>query len=137
MMSVAIVDSATFQLVARRERGQCQPDHLAARVAHEYGGGLPRPEVEREKAGDGERKCERDHEQKVVVVDPDGIDREEDRRHDGEAPGEAVHVVEEVEGVRHRHEPQEAEGRGGNAVVDDLHADPRCEHDARGAELPG
>ena len=70
-------------------------------------------------------------------MDPDGVDGEEERAHDGEAPREPVHVVEEVEGVRDRHEPQEAEGGGGEAVVDDLDADARREDDSRGGELPG
>ena len=56
---------------------------------------------------------------------------EEERGHDGEAPRQPVHVVEEVEGVRDRHEPEQAEGGGDDAVVDDLHADAR-----RDARLP-
>ena len=70
-------------------------------------------------------------------MDPDGVDGEEERAHDGEAPREPVHVVEEVEGVRDRHEPEQAEGGSGEAVVDDLDADARRDDDSRGGELPG
>ena len=136
MMSVAIVDSATFQLVARPSEASVNPITWLPESPMKTAAGLPGTEVEREEAGHGERERERDHQQEVVVVDPDGIDREEQRGDHGKAPGEAVHVVEEVEGVRDRHEPQEAERRGGDVVLDDLDADARCEHDARRGELP-
>ena len=102
------------------ERGEREPDHLASRVAHEDGGRLARPEVERQEAGDREREGERDDEQQVVGVDRHGVDGEEGGGDHGERPREPVHVVEQVERVRHADEPERADRRRENAVRDDL-----------------
>src|ERR671938_557248 len=99
--SVATVVPAAFQLADRPSAASAKPRSwlpespmkTAARAREADGGG------------------EDEHE--PVRVRRDGVDREVGARDPGERRGEAVHVVEQVEGVRHPDEPDERDrGRG-------------------------
>ena len=109
--------------VARRqtERREQEPDQLRAAVAHPGERALARPQVERQEAeeGGGERQREDEDEPRRLV--PRGGDREERRGDRGEARCETVHVVEEVEGVRHPDQPHDAERDRDPVPVHDLH----------------
>ena len=101
---VATVVPAARPARREAERGEEEPEQLAPRVPHEHLR-TARTEVERKEAEAGEREGEREHEDEVVLVDGRGVDREVEARHRRERRGEAVHVVEEVEGVRDADEP--------------------------------
>ena len=130
-------DRGLRDLPARREpeRAEGEPEHLAAGIAHEDQRGLPRPEVEDEEAEARAHERQGEHEQETLLVDGERVDREERGADQGEGPGETVHVVEQVEGVRHPDEPEGAERRGEEVVRDDLDGQPAGERDRGGAEL--
>jgi hypothetical protein len=119
------------------EGAEREAEHLAARVAHEDERGLAGTEVEEQEAEAGEAEAEREHEQQPLLVDGDGVDREEDGRDQRERPGQAVHVVEQVEGVGHPHEPEQADDPGEDVVGDDLDREAGGERDRSRAELGG
>ena len=58
-------------------------------------------------------------------------------RDDRQRRGEAVHVVEQVEGVRDADEPEETDGPREDVVPDDLDVQPAREHDDSGGDLRG
>ena len=68
-------------------------------------------------------------------MDGERVDREERGADQGEGPGETVHVVEQVEGVRHPDQPEDAERGGEEVVRDDLDVQPAGERDRGGGEL--
>ena len=136
--SVATVVSATFQLAASAERREREPEHLAARVAHEDGGRLAgrrlkgRKPTQASRDGERERRARRRSGASVTasIAKNAAGDRGERRR-------EAVHVVEQVERVRHPDEPDDARSRSASDVVRDDLA-PRSagrEHDRGRADL--
>ena len=90
-----------------------------------------------QEAGARERAREREREHGVVRVDGHGVDREEPERDRGERRREAVHVVEQVERVRHPDEPEERDRAGEDVVVDELDGRPGREHDRAGGDLRG
>src|SRR5207247_9352009 len=99
-------------------------EHLAPAVAHEDGGRPPQAEVVREKAETGEADAEREYGDEVAWVNGVGVDREERARDRGQRRGEPVHVVEQVERVRHSDDPENADRSGRDVVAYDLHPDP-------------
>ncbi len=124
-------------LVARQEpeARDGEAEYLRAGVAHERLGGPSHAQVEAQEADAGEREREREHEHRVVRVDGDGVEREVaccDRR---ERRREPVHVVEEVERVRHPDEPDHAERHRDPVAPDDLDRQSAPQRDPRGAEL--
>ena len=94
-----------------------------------------RAEVERQEATAGEPEREREDEHEVVRVHGDGVDGEVRAGDRGERCGEAVHVVEEVEGVRDPDEPDDRDRRRDGVVREQLHAQAACHCDAGGPEL--
>ena len=82
------------------ERGECEPEHLRAGVAHEDERLLARAKVERQEARAGARAGEGEGQVSIVWMDGDSVDCEEAKRDPGERRGETVHVVEQVERVR-------------------------------------
>ncbi len=64
-----------------------------------------------------------------------GVDCEEGEGDPGERRGEPVHVVEQVEGVRHADEPEHRDRARDDRVVHELHGRPGCEHDRAGGDL--
>src|SRR4029077_19169640 len=66
------------------ERREREPEDLRARVAHEDERLAVRTEVERQEPGTRESACKREREDRVVRMDRDGVDREEDERDAGE-----------------------------------------------------
>ena len=137
MMSVAIVDSATFQLVARPSEASVSPITWLPESPMKTAAGLRGRKLKGRKPATASASASETTSRRSSSWIQTASIGEEERGHDGEAPGEPVHVVEEVEGVRDRHEPEQAEGGGGDAVLDDLHADARREHDSGRGELPG
>ena len=65
----------------------------------------------------------------------DGVDREVGAGDRCKGRREAVHVVEEVEGVRDPHEPDERHHRRDDVVREQLHAQAARDRDAGGPEL--
>ncbi len=59
----------------------------------------------------------------MARVNGEGVDREERARDRGERGREPVHVVEQVERVRHSDQPEDADHRGRDVVADDLDPD--------------
>ena len=118
-----------------RERGEPEADHLAARVAHEHGRALPRPQVEGQEADTRAAERQGDDEAELARVAGDRVDREDGARDRGERRGQAVHVVEQVEGVRDPDEPHQAERGREQVVGDDLDREPGDEHEAGRCEL--
>ncbi len=96
-----------------------------------------RAEVVRQEPAARARARERDREVHVVGVDRDGVDREERERDPCERRGEAVHVVEQVERVRHPDEPEDRERPRDDRRVHELHARARREDDHRRGDLRG
>ena len=119
------------------ERREREAEHLCARVAHEHERFSPRAEVEGQEPGAGARTGEREREVGVVRVNGDGVDREEPERDPGERGREPVHVVEQVERVRHPDEPEDRERPRDDMRVDQLDAGTGREHDHRGRNLEG
>ncbi len=119
------------------QRRQREPEHLRAGIAHEDERLAPTTEVEGQEAGTCERPRERDREDGVARMDGDRVDREERERDRSEGRGEPIHVVEQVERVRHPDEPDQRERPGDHLVVDQLHVRPGGEHDDRRGELDG
>ena len=117
------------------ERGEHEPEHLAAGVAHEHRRRSAGAEVEGEEPERREPDRQREHEQQVLLVQVHGVDREERGGDHRQRPGEAVHVVEQVEGVRHADQPEPAEERGQDAVGDDLDAEAGAEDARRRGDL--
>ena len=133
--SVATVEPATVQLAVSPSARECEAEHLAAAVAHEDCGRSAEPEVVRQEAEAGEADAEGEEGDEAVRVHGVGVDGEErtgDRR---ERRREPVHVVQQVEGVRHPDQPDEAQRGGRDVVRDDLDADARGEHDHRRRDL--
>ena len=74
----------------------------------------------------------------MVLVHGEGVDREEQSRDPRERRRQAVHVVEEVEGVRHAHEPDERDDAGEEVVRDEAGDGDAVEDDEAGrGELRG
>ena len=119
----------------QRERGEAEADHLTAGVAHEDPGAAAGTQVEGEKAEAGAAERERDHERELTRVLVERGDREDGAGHGRERRGKAVHVVEQVEGVRDPDEPDEAERRREQVVADDLDRQPGSQDDGRRREL--
>ena len=71
----------------------------------------------------------------VARVHRERIDREERARDRGEGRREPVHVVEQVERVRHPDQPEDADHGRRDVVADDLDADAGDEHE-RGRAAP-
>ena len=94
-----------------------------------------RPQVERQEADARERAGEREGEDEVARVHGDRVDREEAERDRGERRREAVHVVEQVERVRHADEPDDRDRVADPVVADELHLRAGREHDHGGADL--
>ena len=70
-------------------------------------------------------------------MDRHSVDREQRRCDRRERSGQAVHVVEQVEGVGHPDEPDETDRCCEHVVADDLDGDTCGEHDRGRAELDG
>ena len=117
------------------ECGEQEAEHLAPRVSHEDEGVTARAKVEGQESAAGEPEREREHEHEVVRVDGNGVDREVRAGDRGEGGGQAVHVVEEVEGVRDPDEPDDCDRGGDNVVRKQLHAQTTCHGDTGGREL--
>ena len=117
------------------ERRDREAEQLAAAVAHEDGGRPAEPDVVREEAEAREEEAERERRDQMARMDGERVDREERAGNRGQRCREPVHVVQEVEGVRHPHDPDDADRRGERAVRDDLDADPCREDDRRGRNL--
>ena len=117
------------------ERGEREAEHLAAAVAHEHGGRPAQAKVVRQEAEAGEADAEGEGRDEMVRVLRERIEREEGARDRGQGRREPVHVVEQVEGVRHADEPHDAEHRRRDVVADDLDADAGDEHEGGGGEL--
>ena len=96
-----------------------------------------RPQVEREKADDARARararCTSTSSGLVLQRRHAGEERRRDHR---EAARQAVHVVEQVEGVRHPDQPEEAEGHREPGAVDDLRPRVPVDEDDRGARRP-
>ena len=122
-------------LPARREAegAKGEAKHLAARVAHECERASPRPQVEREETQAGDAEPERQREDDVVRMHGDGVDREEDRSDPGERRCEPVHVVQQVERIRHSDEPEDGDRIGERVVADELEREAAGD-DAAGSE---
>ncbi len=133
--SVATVVPATFQLAERPSAASVKPSTCEPESPMKTSALLPRPEVEGQEAGTGERPCERDREDGVARVDGDRVDREERERDRRKGRGEPVHVVEQVERVRHADEPEQCEAPGDDLRVDQLHVGPGRQHDDRRCKL--
>ena len=122
-------DGRLGDLPARREpeRAEREAEHLAARVAHEDERRLPRAEVEGQEAERTRRPSasERTSSSRSSWTVTASIAKKS-RAIEGERPGEPVHVVEQVEGVRHPDEPEDAERRGEDVVRDDLTVSPQA-----------
>ena len=118
-----------------RERGEAEADHLAAGVAHEDARAAAGTQVEGEEADAGAAEGERDDERELARVLVEGGDSEDCAGDGRERRGQAVHVVEQVEGVRDPDEPDESQRRREHVVADDLDGQAGGEHDARGRKL--
>ena len=70
-------------------------------------------------------------------MDRERIDGEERAGHRGERRREPVHVVEQVERVRHPEQPHDSEQSRGHVVGDDLDADTGDEDERDGRSLRG
>ena len=125
------------RLPARREpeRREREAEELASRVAHEDRGGLAGPEVEGQEAGAGQADRERDDEHEPVRVRGRRVDGEVGARDRGHRRREPVHVVEEVERVRHPDEPEDGDRGGEDVAGDDLHLESRCDDERRRPDL--
>lgn len=134
--SVATVVPATFQL-AERPRAASVIEYLRPGVAHEDERLSARAQVEGQEAGTGERAGEREREHRVARVDRHCVDCKEGKGDRSQARGEPVHVVEEVERVRHADEPQERERPGKDLRVDQLDVGSGRQHEDRRSELDG
>ena len=135
--SVATVVPATFQLDARPSAASAKPSTWLPESPMKIAAGCPGRRLNGRKAEAREAEREREHEHEIVAVDGRRVDREigaGDRR---ERRGEAVHVVEQVEGVRDPDEPEGRDGDGDDVVREQLDAEPRGDHDCRRAELRG
>ena len=93
------------------------------------------PQVEGQEADTRAAERERDDEAELARVAGDRVDREDGARDRGERRGQAVHVVEQVEGVRDPDEPHQAERGREQVVGDDLDCEPGDEHEAGRREL--
>ncbi len=126
-------------LPARRqaERGEREAEQLRAGVAHEDERLLAGAQVERQEAEDARAERDGDDEHEPRLVLEPGVDREERERDHGEARREPVHVVEQVEGVRHPDEPDDAERPREQRGVDELHVGAGREDDRSRTELRG
>jgi hypothetical protein len=124
---------ATGDRPARRqpERGECEAEHLTAAITHEDGGRAVQAQVVREEAEAREADAEREHGNRVARVHGERVNCKERTGDSSERRCEPVHVVQQVERVRHSDEPEEAEHRRGNVVGDDLHADAGREDERR------
>ena len=97
--------------------------------------GLPRRRLNGQEGGARERERGRDDEDVAVRVDGRGGDREEPARDQAHARRQSVHVVEQVERVRHPDEPDDSQHPRERVVVDDLHRDAAREDECRGDHL--
>ena len=119
------------------QRGEPEAEHLAAAVAHEHRRGSAQPEIERQESETGEADAERERGDEMARVDGERVDCEERAGDRGERGREPVHVVEEVERVRHPDQPDDSEHGCGDIVGDDLDPDAGHEHEGRGTSLGG
>ena len=81
------------------------------------------------------KQTQREHGDRVARVDCERVDREEGAGDRRERRREPVHVVEEVERVRHPDEPEDADHRPDDRVRDDLDAHAGREHERGSREL--
>ena len=75
--SVATVVSATFQLVASPSAPSVKPSTWLPESPMNTAAGLPGRKLKGRKPRHGQREREREHEQQPLLVDGDGVDREE------------------------------------------------------------
>ena len=122
-MRVATVEPATFQLDARPSAARTNPSIWLPLSPMNTAAGRLHAQVVGQEAQARETDAEGDRKRDVVWVNGHGVDREVGTRDRREGRGEPVHVVEQVEGVRHPDEPQCADRRCEDPVGDDLHAD--------------
>ncbi len=128
-MRVATVVSATFHEVSSPREASVSPITWLPESPMNTAAGLRGRKLNGRKpatasASESDATSRRSSEWMVT-----GVDREERGGDDRERARQPVHVVEEVERVRHRHEPEDPEGRCGYAVGDDLDAEARRDDD--------
>ena len=110
---------------------------MAPGVAHEHRGSALRPQVEREEAAACEPERDREREDRLVLVRGQRVDRKVRARDDRERRREAVHVVEEVEGVGDADEPEQADRPRDDVVADQLDVEAAREDDDGRGDLGG
>ena len=133
--TVASDGAAAFQLEASAIAASEKPITWLPESPRKTAAGLLPPDVEGEEAGTREGNGEGKHEDEVVRVHRDGIDREVGACDPGHGRRDAVHVVEQVERVRHPDQPDDRERDGDPVVLDQLDRQPVGEHDRRRAAL--
>ena len=111
------------------ERGEGEADEEAAAVAEEDRG---RVEVVDEEPEEAPHEGDEDEADEELAEDP-GVHQQHQRGHEGDAGGEPVHVVEQVEGVRDAHHPDDGEGDVERVVVEEVGADPTRDEDDGGS----
>ena len=133
--SVATVEPATVQLDASPSAASAKPSTWAPLSPMKTAAGPAEAEVVGQEADAGEADAEREQRDEVARMHRVRVDREERAGDRGERRREAVHVVEQVERVRHADQPGDADHRRDDGVADDLHAHARDEHERGGRAL--
>ncbi len=132
---VATVVPATVQLDASPSAASVNPISLAARVAHERECVAVPAEVERQEADTRAAEAQRQHEHEVARALRGGVDCEVEARDGGERRSQAVHVVEQVEGVRDPDEPEQRDGDRDPVRADELDRQPARDRERGGGDL--
>ena len=117
------------------ERAEQEAEQLAAAVAHEDARPVARPQVEREEAEAGEGQREREDEDEVVRMRRRRVDREVEACDGRERRRQAVHVVEQVEGVGDPHEPEDGDRDAQHVVRHELDPQAGRDRDPGGRDL--
>ena len=133
--SVATVDPATFQLAARPSAASAKPSTCAPESPMKTSALPPGRRLNGRNPAHAHAPASANARSRAIRVDGDGVDREEPERDPGERRREAVHVVEQVERVRHADEPEDRERPRDEVRVDQLDAGTGREHDHGGGDL--
>ena len=109
--SVATVEPATVQLAARPSEASAKPSTWLPLSPMNTAAGPAEAEVVRQEAEAGEADAEREEGDEAVRVDRVRVDGEERAGDRGEGRRQPVHVVEQIERVRHPDEPDDGRAR--------------------------
>ena len=137
MMSVAIVDSATFQLVARPSAASVSPITWLPESPMKTAAGFRGRKLNGRKPATASASASETTSRRSSSWIQTASMAKKTAATTARLPARPSMLSRRLKAFVIATSHKQAEGGGGDAVLDDLHADPRREHDAGRRELPG